>query len=188
MAPATSSLLRLSSGAGKAGARSTSARRSSPIFKSFFSAIQRSEQDPGTVAARELALLLYPGHPYSRPAVGTIESVKRITREQVGGEVREAAGIPRIVHGARPHVEPHHHDGDGRALGHEEHHAVGQDLAMGKGGGGGGQGQRRHEQAHREPETSHEGSPQSRVFLNFNTAREKMTIPNTSSGTRLGQR
>ncbi len=52
-------------------------------------AIQRSEQDPGTVAARELALLLYPGHPYSRPAVGTIESVKRITREQVVGFYRE---------------------------------------------------------------------------------------------------
>jgi zinc protease len=52
-------------------------------------AIERSEQDPGTVVAREMALLLYPGHPYSRPVVGTVESVKRITREQVMGFYRE---------------------------------------------------------------------------------------------------
>ncbi|HZE36087.1 MAG TPA: pitrilysin family protein, partial [Candidatus Eisenbacteria bacterium] len=52
-------------------------------------AIQRAEQDPGTVAAREMALLLYPGHPYSRPVVGTVESVKRITRKQVVGFYRE---------------------------------------------------------------------------------------------------
>jgi len=52
-------------------------------------AIQRAEQDPGTVAARAMELLLYPGHPYSRPVVGTVESVKRITREQVVGFYRE---------------------------------------------------------------------------------------------------
>jgi zinc protease len=45
--------------------------------------IQRSEQDPETVAARAMALLLYPGHPYRRPVSGTVESVKRLTREQV---------------------------------------------------------------------------------------------------------
>jgi len=33
---------------------------------------------------------------------------------------------------------------------------------MGEGGSGGGNDQRRHQQAHREPETSHGGSPQSR--------------------------
>lgn len=52
-------------------------------------AIQRSEQDPGTVVAREMALLLYPGHPYRRPVAGTVESVKRITREQVVAFYRE---------------------------------------------------------------------------------------------------
>jgi zinc protease len=45
--------------------------------------IQRSEQDPETVAARAMALLLYPGHPYRRPVSGTVESVKRLTREQI---------------------------------------------------------------------------------------------------------
>jgi len=45
--------------------------------------IERSEQDPETVASRAMALLLYPGHPYSRPVSGTIESVKRLTRDQV---------------------------------------------------------------------------------------------------------
>ena len=52
-------------------------------------AIERSEQDPGTVAAREMALLLYPGHPYRRPVAGTVESVKRITRAQIAGFYRE---------------------------------------------------------------------------------------------------
>ena len=52
-------------------------------------AIERSEQDPGTVAAREMALLLYPGHPYRRPVAGTVESVKKITRAQIVGFYRE---------------------------------------------------------------------------------------------------
>lgn len=60
-------------------------RRSEEIAAS----IERSEQDPGTVAAREMALLLYPGHPYRRPVTGTVESVKKITRAQIVGFYRE---------------------------------------------------------------------------------------------------
>jgi len=45
--------------------------------------IERSEQDPGSVAARAMAELLYPGHPYSRPVPGTVASVKGLTRDQV---------------------------------------------------------------------------------------------------------
>lgn len=46
-------------------------------------AIKRSEQDPGTVAARALAPMVFPLHPYGRPAEGTVESVGRITRDDV---------------------------------------------------------------------------------------------------------
>lgn len=46
-------------------------------------AIKRSEEDPGTVAGRALARLVFPNHPYGRPAEGTIESVGRITRDDV---------------------------------------------------------------------------------------------------------
>ncbi|MGH7413298.1 MAG: M16 family metallopeptidase, partial [Candidatus Rokuibacteriota bacterium] len=46
-------------------------------------ALRRSEQSPETVAARELNRLIFPGHPYGRPVAGTIESVGRLTREQV---------------------------------------------------------------------------------------------------------
>ncbi|HET8578856.1 MAG TPA: pitrilysin family protein [Methylomirabilota bacterium] len=46
-------------------------------------AIRRSEENPESVAGRELARLLYPGHPYARPTSGTIESVGTLTREQV---------------------------------------------------------------------------------------------------------
>ena len=51
--------------------------------------IQRSEQDPETVAGRAMAQLLYPGHPYGRPVSGTVESVRRLTREQVVAFHRE---------------------------------------------------------------------------------------------------
>ena len=34
-------------------------------------AIKRSEEDPGTVAGRALARLVFPGHPYATPAEGT---------------------------------------------------------------------------------------------------------------------
>jgi zinc protease len=46
-------------------------------------ALRRSEQSPETVASRELSRLMFPGHPYGRPASGTVESVGRLTREQV---------------------------------------------------------------------------------------------------------
>ena len=45
--------------------------------------LRRSEQEPETVAARELSRLMFPGHPYGRAVYGTIESVGTITREQV---------------------------------------------------------------------------------------------------------
>jgi zinc protease len=46
-------------------------------------ALRRSEQSPETVAGRELSALIFPGHPYGRPASGTVESVGKLTREQV---------------------------------------------------------------------------------------------------------
>ncbi len=45
--------------------------------------IKRSEEDPGAVAARALARLVFPGHPYGLPVEGTRESVARLTRDDV---------------------------------------------------------------------------------------------------------
>jgi zinc protease len=45
--------------------------------------IKRSEEDPGTVAARALARLVFPGHPYGTPVEGTRESVGRLTRADI---------------------------------------------------------------------------------------------------------
>jgi zinc protease len=45
--------------------------------------IKRSEEDPNTVAARALSHLVYPNHPYGRPVEGTIESVGKLTRDDV---------------------------------------------------------------------------------------------------------
>ena len=46
-------------------------------------ALRRSEQSPETLAGRALGPLIFPGHPYGRPSAGTIESVGKLTREQV---------------------------------------------------------------------------------------------------------
>lgn len=52
-------------------------------------AIKRSEESPETVAARALAPLVFAGHPYGRPAEGTVESVGKLTRDDVVGFYRE---------------------------------------------------------------------------------------------------
>jgi zinc protease len=46
-------------------------------------AIKRSEEDPNTVAARALARLVYGTHPYGIPTEGTIESVGKLSRDDV---------------------------------------------------------------------------------------------------------
>lgn len=46
-------------------------------------AIQRSEENPEAVAARALAPLVFPGHPYAIPVEGTRESVGRLGRDDV---------------------------------------------------------------------------------------------------------
>lgn len=45
--------------------------------------IRRSEEDPGTVASRALARLIFPNHPYGRPVEGTVDSVAKLTRGDV---------------------------------------------------------------------------------------------------------
>ncbi len=45
--------------------------------------LRRAEQNPDTVAARTLGPLMFPGHPYGLPPAGTVESVGKLTREQV---------------------------------------------------------------------------------------------------------
>jgi zinc protease len=46
-------------------------------------AIKRSEEDPGTVAGRALSRLVFPAHAYGVPVEGTVESVGRLTRDEV---------------------------------------------------------------------------------------------------------
>ena len=64
-------------------------------------AIKRSEEDPGTVAGRALAKLVFPSHPYGVPVEGTVESVGKLTREDVvrfhRGYVRPDTTIIAVV-------------------------------------------------------------------------------------------
>lgn len=52
-------------------------------------AIKRSEESPEAVASRALAPLVYDGHPYARPVEGTVESVGKLTRDDVLAFYRE---------------------------------------------------------------------------------------------------
>lgn len=69
--------------------------------KEIQAAIQRSEEDPETVAGRALMRLVYADHPYGHPVVGTRESVGALTREQVvrfyERHVRPDTGIVAVV-------------------------------------------------------------------------------------------
>src|ERR687891_85487 len=46
-------------------------------------AIKRREEDPNTVASRALARLVFANHPYATPVEGTLESVGKLTRDDV---------------------------------------------------------------------------------------------------------
>lgn len=54
------------------------------LKKSVKAGIIRGEQDPGTVASKAFAKAVFgETHPYGRPAVGTLESVDAITRDDI---------------------------------------------------------------------------------------------------------
>jgi len=64
-------------------------------------AIQRAEEEPGTVASRALSKLVFAGHPYANPVEGTRDSVGRLTRDDVvrfyGERVRPDTTIIAVV-------------------------------------------------------------------------------------------
>ena len=64
-------------------------------------AIKRSEEDPNTVAGRALSRLVFASHPYAVPVEGTIESVGKLTRDDVvafyRGHARPDTAIIAVV-------------------------------------------------------------------------------------------
>ena len=64
-------------------------------------AIKRSDEDPGALAGRGLARLIFPNHPYGVPVEGTRETVGRLTRDDVvhfhAAHVRPDAAIIAVV-------------------------------------------------------------------------------------------
>ena len=59
--------------------------------------VRRSEEDPGTVAARLLRRLVFPEHPYGRPTTGTEASLRAITRADVVAFHRAAYRPERAI-------------------------------------------------------------------------------------------
>jgi zinc protease len=59
--------------------------------------VKRSEEDPGTVAARALRRLVFGEHPYGRPVTGTEASLRSITRDDVVAFHRAAYRPERTI-------------------------------------------------------------------------------------------
>jgi zinc protease len=59
--------------------------------------VKRSEEDPGTVAARALRRLVFGEHPYGRPVTGTEASLRSITRDDVVAFHRTAYRPERTI-------------------------------------------------------------------------------------------
>jgi zinc protease len=59
--------------------------------------VRRSEDDPGTVAARLLRRLAFPEHPYGRPVTGTEVSLRAITRDDVAAFHRASYRPERTI-------------------------------------------------------------------------------------------
>jgi zinc protease len=59
--------------------------------------VRQSEEDPGTVAARALRRLVFPGHPYGRPVDGTEATLRAITRDDVAAFHRAAYRPERTI-------------------------------------------------------------------------------------------
>jgi zinc protease len=64
-------------------------------------AIKRAEEDPNTVASRALSRLVFANHPYATPVEGTVDSVGKLTRDDVlafyRGHVRPDSTIIAVV-------------------------------------------------------------------------------------------
>jgi zinc protease len=59
--------------------------------------VRRSEEDPGTVAARLLRRLVFAEHPYGRPTTGTETSLRAVTRDDVAAFHRTAYRPERTI-------------------------------------------------------------------------------------------
>src|SRR5262249_13369798 len=59
--------------------------------------VRQSEDDPGTVAARALRRLVFPGHPYGRPVDGTEATLRVITRADLVAFHRAAYRPERTI-------------------------------------------------------------------------------------------
>ncbi|WP_373700489.1 M16 family metallopeptidase, partial [Neisseria dentiae] len=53
------------------------------IRKQSITALQQQETDPGFIADRALARLNYGSHPYGRPAQTSVESIRRVTLDDI---------------------------------------------------------------------------------------------------------
>lgn len=62
--------------------------------------LRSAEKDPGQIAGRAIRARMFPGHPYGRPADGTIASVQALTREDVVAAWRAALVRGRVTVGA----------------------------------------------------------------------------------------
>lgn len=67
------------------------------IRKQSITALQQQETDPGFIAGRALTRLNYGGHPYGRPAQTSVESIRRVTLDDIRAFYRSRYGKNNAV-------------------------------------------------------------------------------------------
>ncbi|WP_061933524.1 pitrilysin family protein [Aureimonas sp. AU22] len=61
--------------------------------------ILANEQDPGTLAAKAFRDTVFPGHPYSRPSEGTVDTLKTVTADDLRAFRQKTFGRDNLVVG-----------------------------------------------------------------------------------------
>lgn len=78
----------------------------SRIRSQLQAAVRREAENPSSVARRGFFSTLFPGHPYGRPAIGTIESLDAIDAEDLRGIVERRIARDTLVIGVVGNITP----------------------------------------------------------------------------------
>jgi len=76
------------------------------IRSQIIARLSRESEDPNSIAGRTLRRLMFPDHPYGRPAHGTEASIARITKDDLRGFVERRFGRDRLFVGVVGDITP----------------------------------------------------------------------------------
>lgn len=76
------------------------------IRAQILAGLRQDEENPQSIAGRELSKALFPNHPYGRSSEGTLDSVKSITADDLRAFVGRRLGLDNLVIGVVGDITP----------------------------------------------------------------------------------